>query len=93
MQACRPLPVFFGGMIASYLLLALVLALLISGMSEKTALDGAALDVLVWLDPAAAIGMTGFLASDKPLGIYLIDVGCELVYLVVMGLILGAWRS
>ena len=79
-------------MIVSYLVLALVLALLINAMPEKTALGGAALGVLVWLGPAAAIGMTVWLASDKALGIYLIDIGCELVYLVLMGLILGGWR-
>jgi Protein of unknown function (DUF1761) len=93
MKALRPPPLFFGGMIVSYLVLALVLALLISAMPEKTALGGAALGVLVWLGPAAAIGMTGWLASNKELGIYLIDIGCELVYLVLMGLILGGWRS
>jgi hypothetical protein len=93
MQARRPPPVFFGGMIASYLLLALVLALLISALPEKSAASGAALGFLVWLGPAAAIGMTNWIASDKPIGVYLIDCGCALIYLVLMGLILGAWRS
>ena len=93
MKALRPPPLFFGGMIVSYLVLALVLALLIGAMPEKSALSGAALGVLVWLGPAAAIGMTGWLASNKSFGIYLIDIGCELVYLVLMGLILGGWRS
>jgi hypothetical protein len=64
MQARRPPPVFFGGMIACYLVLALVLALLIGAMPEKTALGGAALGVLVWVGPAAAIGLTGWLASN-----------------------------
>jgi hypothetical protein len=93
MQTRRPPSVFFGGMIASYLVLALVLALLLGAMPEKTALGGAALGCIVWLGPAAAIGMTGWMASDKPLGVYLIDAGCQLVYLVLMGLILGAWHS
>jgi hypothetical protein len=76
-------------MIACYLVLALVLALLIGAMPEKTALGGAALGVLVWVGPAAALGLTGWLASNKPIGVYFIDVGCELVYLILMGLILG----
>ncbi len=92
MQVNRPPPAFFGGMIASYLVLALVLALLIGALPEKTALSGAALGALVWLGPAAAIGLTGWIASDKPIGVYFIDIGCQLVYLVLMGLILGAWR-
>ncbi len=93
MKARRPPPVFFGGMIVSYLVLALVLAILIGLVPGMSALYGAALGVLVWLGPAAAIGMTGWLASDKPIGVFLIDAGCELVYLVLMGLILGAWRG
>jgi len=93
MQANRPPPVFFGGMIISYLVLALILALLIGALPEKSAFGGAGLGVLVWLGPAAAIGMTHWIASDKPIGVFLIDAGCELVYLVLMGLILGAWRS
>jgi hypothetical protein len=93
MKALRPPPLFFGGMIVSYLVLALVLAILIGSAPERSALGGAVLGVLVWLGPAAAIGMTGWLASDKPIGVFLIDAGCELVYLVLMGLILGAWRS
>ena len=80
-------------MIVSYLVLALVMALLIGALPEKTPVIGAAIGVLVWLGPAAAIGMTGWLASDKAFGIYLIDIGCELVYLILMGLILGGWRS
>jgi len=47
LQARRPPPVFFGGMIAGYLVLALVLALLIAAMPEKTALSGPVLGVLV----------------------------------------------
>jgi hypothetical protein len=37
--------------------------------------------------------MTNWIASDKPIGAFLIDAGCALVYLVLMGSILGAWRS
>jgi len=92
MQARRPPPVFFGGMFVSYLVLALVVALLLTGLQEKTLLAGVALGVLLWVGPAAAIAFTGHLAGDKPLAVYLIDVGCQLVYLVLMGAILGAWR-
>jgi hypothetical protein len=91
MQVRRPPPAFFGGMIASYVLLALVLALLLSGFQEKTVLTGVALGALLWAGPTAAIAFTGHLAGDKPLLLYLIDAGCPLVYLVLMGAILGAW--
>jgi hypothetical protein len=36
--------------------------------------------------------MTAHIASDKVIGLYYIDVGCELIYLVLMGALLGAWR-
>ena len=83
---------FFGGMVVSYLVLAVVMAILLTGFSQPTALTGVALGALLWLGPASTIGMTAHLASDKPIGIYLIDVGCQLVYLLLMGVLLGAWR-
>lgn len=92
MQAKRPPTVFFSGMIACYLVVSFVMAILITSLSVTSALDGAVLGALVWLGPAAAIGMTGHLASDKDLGIYLIDVSFQLVFLLMMGAILGAWR-
>jgi hypothetical protein len=91
MQASMSPPKFFGGMIASYIVLGFVLAVLLSGMKEQSSLIGAGTGLLVWI-AVAAVGMTGHIASDKVLGLYLIDAGCELIYLVLMGAILGAWR-
>jgi hypothetical protein len=92
MQAAMSPPRFFGGMLLCYLVLALVMALLLTNFFERSALTGAILGFLLWLGPAAAIAMTGHIASDKPFALYLIDVGCQLVYLVLMGVIIGAWR-
>jgi hypothetical protein len=91
MQARMSPPKFFGGMIASYIVLGFVLAILLSGLKEQTALIGAGTGLLVWV-ALAAVGMTGHLASDKVFGLYWIDAGCELIYLVLMGALLGAWR-
>jgi hypothetical protein len=91
MQAKMSPPKFFGGMLLSYLALALVLAILLTGLKEQGAGVGAALGFLVWL-AVAAVGMTAHIASDKVIGLYWIDVGCELVYLLIMGALLGAWR-
>jgi Protein of unknown function (DUF1761) len=91
MQASMSPPKFFGGMIASYLVLGFAVALLLTGLTEKTAIAGAGLGLLVWV-AAAAVMMTNHIASDKVLGIYLIDAGCMLAYLLLMGLMLGAWR-
>lgn len=91
MQAKMSPPRFFGGMILSYLVLALVMAILMTGLKEQSAAIGAATGFLVWL-AVAAIGMTAHIASDKVIELYCIDIGCELIYLVLMGALLGAWR-
>ena len=65
MQAKRPPPMFFGIMMGSYLLLAVVVALLITGFHTNSTRQGALLGFLLWLGPAAAIGLTGFIASDR----------------------------
>jgi hypothetical protein len=91
MQARMSPPKFFGGMIASYIVLGFALAILLSGMKEHSALIGAETGFLIWI-AVAAVGMTGHIASDKVIGLYFIDVGCELIYLLIMGAILGAWR-
>jgi hypothetical protein len=92
MQAAMSPPRFLGGMLLCYLVLALVMALVLTSFPERNALTGAVLGFLLWLGPAAAIAMTGHIASDKPFALYLIDVGCQLVYLVLMGAVLGAWQ-
>jgi hypothetical protein len=92
MQARRPPPVFFGGMIVCYLVLAFVLALLLTGYSAPTALDGVFFGALLWLGPVACIEMTHFISEDKPFGIFVINNSYQLLYLVLMGAILGGWR-
>ena len=91
MQAKMSPPTFFGGMILCYLVLALAVAVLVTTFKIESAYDGAVLGALLWL-AAAAIGMTGHLASSKVFGIFLIDVSFQLIYLVLMGVVLGAWR-
>lgn len=91
MQAALPPPLFFGGMLLSYFVLAFALALLLTAFVEPTLLKGVALGGAFWLG-SAAIAMTGHIASDRKSGIYLIDVSCSLAYLLSMGAILGAWH-
>jgi len=91
MQARRPPPVFFGGMVACYLIVALVFGILVATFNVPTALAGIGLGCLLWL-AMAAISMTGHIASDKPLGLFVIDTSFQLIFLVMMGAILGSWR-
>ena len=84
---------FFGGMLASYVVLAAVIAILVTSFDlPRSAAAGALLGFLLWLGVAAAIHMTGHLASNKPIGAFLIDTGFQLIYLIGMGAILAVWR-
>lgn len=92
MQGKRAPATFFGVMIGSYLLVSLVVAVLAVNLGIASAAGGAVLGLLVWLGPAAAIAMTGHIASNKPIGAYLIDASFQCVFLIMMGAIIGAWR-
>jgi hypothetical protein len=92
MQAAKPPALFFGGMVAAYLLLAAVMAVLMGTFGITGWQGGATLGFLIWLGPAVAIGFTAWLASDRVIGVFVIDWAYQLVFLVMMGAILGAWR-
>jgi hypothetical protein len=83
---------FFGGMIIAYLVLAFVIAVLQRGFNVSEVSTGIAMGVLLWLGPAAAIGLSDHLASNRRVGAYLIDTAYKLVYLVLMGGLLAWWR-
>ena len=75
-----------------YVVMAFVLAVLISWAGVSTVLEGAFLGLLVWIGFLATLGLTANMFSEKPLSTYLLDAGYQLVYTVVMGVILAAWR-
>jgi hypothetical protein len=75
-----------------YLVMAAVLSGLMGLTNTATATGGMWIGFLCWLGFAATIGLTANMFSEKSLSTYLIDVGYQLVYLLVMGAILGAWR-
>lgn len=75
-----------------YVVMAFVLAVLVSYAGVSTVLQGAFLGLLVWIGFLATLGLTAHMFSEKPLSTYLIDVAYQLVYAVVMGVILAAWR-
>ena len=91
MQARVPPPLFFGGMIAAYLVTAFVIALLVASFDLKQPLDGlilgSALFVLV-----TAVAFTGQLASDRHYGIFAIDAAFYFVLLNFQGVLLTWWR-
>ena len=75
-----------------YVVMAFVLATLLSYTGVSTVLEGAFLGLLVWCGFLATLGLTAKMFSEKPWSTYLIDAGYQLAYAVVMGVILAAWR-
>jgi len=82
----------FIGSFICYLVTAAVLAVLIAMTNSVGIVPGIKLGVLCWLGFSAALFLAQNLYSDKPLKVFLIDTGYHLVFLIVMGAILGAWR-
>ena len=72
--------------------MAFVLAVLVSYTSVSTVQQGAFLGFLVWIGFLSTVGLTAHMYSEKRLSTYLLDAGYQLVYAVVMGIILVAWR-
>ena len=81
---------FFGGMLVSYFVLATMIAVIVVRFDLHTPLQGIKVGLALWV-AVAAVTMTNHLASNKKFAGYLIDVSCDLVYLVAMGAIIGSW--
>lgn len=79
--------------ILCHLVMALIVAVLMSLTGFGTASLGVLLGFLVWLGFAAPLALTGNVVSGKGIGAWFIDSGYQLVTLLVTGAILGAWRQ
>lgn len=82
----------FGIFFAADLVTAVVISLLIINLQIDSWAHGAALGLILWIGFSATIGGAKKAAYNKPLNVYLIDTTHELACLVVMSMILGAWR-
>jgi hypothetical protein len=76
----------------TYVIMAMVIALLMGLTGAGTAIQGIVLAVLAWLGFGFTIGLNTNLYSDKPAAAFLIDAGYQLVHVIVMGAIIGVWR-
>lgn len=79
----------YGVMVLASLVMACVLAVIVGLAGSQTAIGGAKVGALVWLGFVATIGLNSFIFENKPLKLYLINVGYYLVALVVMGAIIA----
>ena len=76
----------------AFLLMATVLSIFLKYLHADTLQHGAGWGLHAWLGFALPLGFVAQLYSDKKFATFLIDTGYQLVYLVVMGAILGGWR-
>ena len=82
----------YGGSFVAFLVMASILGLLLRHIGADSIADGAGWGFHAWLGFALPIGFTANLYSDKPAAAFLIDAGYQLVYMTVMGAILGGWQ-
>lgn len=76
----------------TYLITAMVIALLIGLTGGASLVGGVVIAVLAWLGFGFPIGLNANLFSGKPAGAFMIDAGYQLIYMIIMGAIIGAWR-
>jgi hypothetical protein len=72
--------------------MALMFSLLIRYIGVTTVLGGMWLGFILWLGFAFTTGLTRSLFSERTVSSFLIDAGYQLVYLMIMGALLGGWR-
>lgn len=75
-----------------YVVLAAVFAVLIRMIHLQTVLGGAKMGGMLWAGFVATLGLTAALYSGRSLKAFALDAGYQLVFMVVMGLILAAFR-
>ena len=85
------MPVTFGIMFIGTLVMAYVLAHIVSYTQAKTVLEGAQAGFWVWLGFVAPTMLSAVLFSGKSVKLYIIDTAHVLVGLLVMGAILAVW--
>lgn len=82
----------YGVSFLCYVVMAAAMAILIKRMDVIYVRGGVKLGALIGFGFAATIGLTANMFSEKRLAAWLIDAGYQIVYLMVMGAILVAWR-
>lgn len=85
-------PRAYGISFVAFLVMAFILQMVLNHVDAHTWLSGALWAAHLWLGFAVTIGLMANVYSGKKLSVFLIDAGYQLVYLLVMGAILGAWH-
>jgi Protein of unknown function (DUF1761) len=85
-------PRAYGISFVAFLVMAFVLQMILNHLDAHSWQSGAAWGAHIWLGFAATIGLMANVYSGQKFSVYLLDAGYQLVYLLVMGAILGAWH-
>jgi hypothetical protein len=81
----------YGGSLVAFIVIAAVLKLFLNHLGADSLQDGVMWGFHAWLGFALPMGFIAYIYADKAIATFLIDAGYQLVYLVTMGAILGAW--
>ena len=82
----------FALMFAAELLMAAVIAVILTALSDVTWMTGAVVGLLMWAGAVLPDQVMQNAAHRKPVAAFAIDTVHALLYLVATGAILGAWR-
>lgn len=91
-SSLTPSPLNYGGAVLVAFVMSLILAVFIKQLPVTGIIDGAKVGFMAWLGFVAPVLFSGVIWAGKPILVYLIDVGCNLVILVAAGAILGFLR-
>ena len=83
----------FGIFFVGDLVAGLVMSLFVINLGINTAAGGVALGLAIWVGVSVTGGSARNAANDKPMSAFLLDAGHELLAIVAMCTILGAWRA
>ena len=81
-----------GMTLVAMILMAAVLQIFLRHLGADSPADGMKWAFHAWLGFAVPLGYIAHLYSHKRIAAWLIDLGYQLVYLLVMGAILGTWH-
>ena len=87
-----PMPILLLQAFICGLIEAWVLAVILNHFMNMDVLRGVAVGVLCWLGFEAATSYANAIFEQKPLGLWAIDSGYNLVSFIIAGAILSVWR-
>ena len=85
-------PRAYGISFVAFLVMAAILQMLLNHIGAHDWMSGALWGAHIWLGFALTIGLMANVYSGKKFAVFVIDAGYQLIYLLVMGAILGAWH-